>query len=175
VGGHQGTRERMTYTVVWRNEARHALGRLRADDPASAKLLTAALRALADDPYPGSVISSAVRGSGGSGWQTSGLCTKPMTQTTRSISTASAACRSRGSADWTCLTDDRYHAVAQVGGLAAAGALPGGDGRCWRAAPRQVIVEPAWRRLRRSITLPCATRQWQERRRDHVNESLTNC
>jgi mRNA-degrading endonuclease RelE of RelBE toxin-antitoxin system len=37
---------------VWRNEARQALSRLRAGDLASAKLLTAAVRALADDPYP---------------------------------------------------------------------------------------------------------------------------
>jgi mRNA-degrading endonuclease RelE of RelBE toxin-antitoxin system len=42
----------VTYTVVWRHEARRALARLRADDLASAKLLTAAIRPLADDPYP---------------------------------------------------------------------------------------------------------------------------
>jgi mRNA-degrading endonuclease RelE of RelBE toxin-antitoxin system len=42
----------MTYTVVWRNEARQALSRLRAGDLVSAKLVTAAVRALADDPYP---------------------------------------------------------------------------------------------------------------------------
>jgi mRNA-degrading endonuclease RelE of RelBE toxin-antitoxin system len=43
----------MTCTVVWRNKARQALSRLRGGDLASAELLTAAVRALADDPYPG--------------------------------------------------------------------------------------------------------------------------
>ena len=42
----------MTYTIVWRNEARQALSRLRAIDGASAKLLTSAVRALAADPHP---------------------------------------------------------------------------------------------------------------------------
>jgi hypothetical protein len=32
----------MTYTVVWRNEARRALSNLRAADPASAKSVAAA-------------------------------------------------------------------------------------------------------------------------------------
>jgi mRNA-degrading endonuclease RelE of RelBE toxin-antitoxin system len=51
----------MTHTVVWRNEARQALSRLRTDDLASAKLLTAAVRALAHDPYPS--ISNQLGGS----------------------------------------------------------------------------------------------------------------
>lgn len=42
----------MTYAVVWRNEAREALSRLPARDAAEAKSLTAALRALATNPYP---------------------------------------------------------------------------------------------------------------------------
>jgi mRNA-degrading endonuclease RelE of RelBE toxin-antitoxin system len=42
----------VTYTIVWRDEARQALGRLRTGDRASAKLLTSAVRALAIDPYP---------------------------------------------------------------------------------------------------------------------------
>jgi mRNA-degrading endonuclease RelE of RelBE toxin-antitoxin system len=42
----------MTYPLIWRNEARQALSRLRATDPAAAKLLTAAVRALATDPFP---------------------------------------------------------------------------------------------------------------------------
>lgn len=42
----------MTYTIVWRNEARQALSRLRTGDLASAKLLTSAVRALSDDPHP---------------------------------------------------------------------------------------------------------------------------
>ena len=43
----------MTYTLIWRNEARQALSRLRSLDPASAKLIIAAVRALATQPYPG--------------------------------------------------------------------------------------------------------------------------
>ena len=43
----------MTYTVVWRNEARRALSNLRAVDPASAKSVAAAVRGLAADPRPG--------------------------------------------------------------------------------------------------------------------------
>jgi mRNA-degrading endonuclease RelE of RelBE toxin-antitoxin system len=42
----------MTYTLVWRNEARRALSRLRAVDPLAAKRVTAAVRALATDPIP---------------------------------------------------------------------------------------------------------------------------
>ena len=42
----------MTYTVVWRNEARQQLSRLRASDPAAAKSVRGAVRALAHDPYP---------------------------------------------------------------------------------------------------------------------------
>jgi mRNA interferase RelE/StbE len=42
----------MTYTVVWRNEARRALSNLRAADPASAKSLAAAVRELAANPRP---------------------------------------------------------------------------------------------------------------------------
>jgi mRNA-degrading endonuclease RelE of RelBE toxin-antitoxin system len=42
----------MTYTLIWRNEARQALSRLRSADPASAKLVIAAVRALATEPYP---------------------------------------------------------------------------------------------------------------------------
>ncbi len=43
----------MTYTVVWRNEARRALSNLRAADPASAKSVAAAVRGLGADPRPG--------------------------------------------------------------------------------------------------------------------------
>jgi mRNA-degrading endonuclease RelE of RelBE toxin-antitoxin system len=43
----------MTYTLIWRNEARQALSRLRSADPASAKLIIAAVQALATEPYPG--------------------------------------------------------------------------------------------------------------------------
>jgi mRNA-degrading endonuclease RelE of RelBE toxin-antitoxin system len=42
----------MTYTLVWRDEARQALSRLRSADPASAKLIIAAVQALAAEPYP---------------------------------------------------------------------------------------------------------------------------
>jgi len=42
----------MTYTIIWRNEARQALSRLRAGDQVSATLLTSAVRALAASPYP---------------------------------------------------------------------------------------------------------------------------
>jgi len=42
----------MTYTLIWRNEARQALSRLRSADPVSAKLAVAAVRALAAEPYP---------------------------------------------------------------------------------------------------------------------------
>jgi mRNA-degrading endonuclease RelE of RelBE toxin-antitoxin system len=42
----------MTYTLIWRNEARQALSRLRSTDPAGAKLVIAAVRALATEPYP---------------------------------------------------------------------------------------------------------------------------
>jgi len=42
----------MTYTLIWRNEARQALSRLRSADPASAKLIVAAVQALAAEPYP---------------------------------------------------------------------------------------------------------------------------
>jgi mRNA-degrading endonuclease RelE of RelBE toxin-antitoxin system len=44
----------MTYTLIWRNEARQALSRLRSADPASAKLVIAAVGALATGPYPDS-------------------------------------------------------------------------------------------------------------------------
>jgi mRNA-degrading endonuclease RelE of RelBE toxin-antitoxin system len=44
----------MTYTLIWRNEARQALSRLRSADPASAKLVIAAVGALAAGPYPDS-------------------------------------------------------------------------------------------------------------------------
>ena len=42
----------MTYSLIWRNEARQALSRLRSADPASAKLVIAAVRDLATEPYP---------------------------------------------------------------------------------------------------------------------------
>jgi hypothetical protein len=42
----------MTYTLIWRNEARQALSRLRSADPATAKLVIAAVGALATGPYP---------------------------------------------------------------------------------------------------------------------------
>ena len=42
----------MTYTLVWRNEARQALSRLRSADPTSAKLVIAAVQALATEPNP---------------------------------------------------------------------------------------------------------------------------
>jgi len=42
----------MTYTLIWRNEARQALSRLRSADPVSAKLAIAAVGALAAEPYP---------------------------------------------------------------------------------------------------------------------------
>jgi mRNA-degrading endonuclease RelE of RelBE toxin-antitoxin system len=42
----------MTYSLIWRNEARQALSRLRSADPASAKLVIAAVRALTTEPYP---------------------------------------------------------------------------------------------------------------------------
>jgi mRNA-degrading endonuclease RelE of RelBE toxin-antitoxin system len=44
----------MTYTLIWRNEARQALSRLRSADPAGAKLVIAAVGALASGPYPDS-------------------------------------------------------------------------------------------------------------------------
>jgi mRNA-degrading endonuclease RelE of RelBE toxin-antitoxin system len=42
----------MTYTLIWRNEARQILSRLRSADPTGAKLIIAAVRDLAADPYP---------------------------------------------------------------------------------------------------------------------------
>jgi mRNA-degrading endonuclease RelE of RelBE toxin-antitoxin system len=42
----------VTYTVVWRHEARHALSRLRASDPGSAKLLIVAVTTLTVNPRP---------------------------------------------------------------------------------------------------------------------------
>jgi mRNA interferase RelE/StbE len=42
----------MTYTLIWRNEARQALSRLRSTDPAHVKLIIAAVRELATNPYP---------------------------------------------------------------------------------------------------------------------------
>jgi mRNA-degrading endonuclease RelE of RelBE toxin-antitoxin system len=42
----------MTYTLIWRNEARQTLSRLRSADPTSAKLIIAAVRDLATNPYP---------------------------------------------------------------------------------------------------------------------------
>jgi mRNA interferase RelE/StbE len=42
----------MTYTVVWRNEARRALSNLRAIDPATVKRVIGGVRELATDPYP---------------------------------------------------------------------------------------------------------------------------
>jgi mRNA interferase RelE/StbE len=42
----------MTYTIIWRNEARQALSRLRSADPAGAKLVISAVQALATEPYP---------------------------------------------------------------------------------------------------------------------------
>jgi mRNA-degrading endonuclease RelE of RelBE toxin-antitoxin system len=42
----------MTYTLVWRNEARQALSRLRSVDPASAKRIIAEVGALATEPCP---------------------------------------------------------------------------------------------------------------------------
>ena len=42
----------MTYTLIWRNEARQALSQLRSADPPSAKLVIAAVRGLAGEPYP---------------------------------------------------------------------------------------------------------------------------
>lgn len=52
----------MTYTVVWRDEARQALSRLRVDDLAGARLLTAAVGALPANPYP--AASNQLGGSG---------------------------------------------------------------------------------------------------------------
>lgn len=42
----------MTYTLIWRNEARQALSQLRSEDPTSAKLVIAAIQTLAAEPYP---------------------------------------------------------------------------------------------------------------------------
>ena len=42
----------MTYVLIWRNEARQALSRLRAADPAGARVVLDAVRALAVDPCP---------------------------------------------------------------------------------------------------------------------------
>jgi mRNA-degrading endonuclease RelE of RelBE toxin-antitoxin system len=42
----------MTYTLVWRNEARQALSRLRTADPQGAKVVMAAMRGLATDQRP---------------------------------------------------------------------------------------------------------------------------
>ena len=42
----------MTYTLVWRDEARRALSRLRSSDPGKANLVVAAVGALATEPYP---------------------------------------------------------------------------------------------------------------------------
>ena len=42
----------MTHTLIWRNEARQAMSRLRSSDPTSAKLIIAAVRALANEPRP---------------------------------------------------------------------------------------------------------------------------
>jgi mRNA-degrading endonuclease RelE of RelBE toxin-antitoxin system len=42
----------MTYTVIWRNEARQAMSRLRAADSADARLLIAAVGALTANPHP---------------------------------------------------------------------------------------------------------------------------
>jgi mRNA-degrading endonuclease RelE of RelBE toxin-antitoxin system len=42
----------MTYTLVWRNEARQALSRLRSADPTSTRLVIAAVRAVATEPNP---------------------------------------------------------------------------------------------------------------------------
>lgn len=42
----------MTYILIWRDEARQALSRLRSVDPTSAKLIMAAARALATEPRP---------------------------------------------------------------------------------------------------------------------------
>lgn len=42
----------MAHTLVWANDARSALLRLRSRDPAAAKLVMAAARALTTEPYP---------------------------------------------------------------------------------------------------------------------------
>lgn len=42
----------MSYSIVWSAEVVSALRRLRASEPDAAKLLIAAIRALADDPHP---------------------------------------------------------------------------------------------------------------------------
>ena len=53
----------MTYDVVWDIQAAGARRRLRAEDPAGAARLTAAIEALADNPHPPNAVPM-----GGSGW-----------------------------------------------------------------------------------------------------------
>jgi mRNA-degrading endonuclease RelE of RelBE toxin-antitoxin system len=51
----------MTFTTIWRDEARQSLSRLRATDPTSTERALAVARELAKDPYPPS--SAALGGS----------------------------------------------------------------------------------------------------------------
>jgi hypothetical protein len=79
----------MTYTLVWRNEARQALSRLRSADPTSTKLVIAAVQALAPNRTRISAASSVTPASGDSGSATSASPARSTTTTEPYISTLS--------------------------------------------------------------------------------------